>query len=151
MTSDARAVMDYLAGEGIDPARIILYGESLGTGLAVKLAAQWPVAGVILEAPPGSIAEVAQFHYWYLPAKWLTLDRWDVFSELAQNTAPLLVIHGERDNTVPQRFGRRLYEAAPEPKEALFPAGANHNDLWDHPEVPARVAAFIAALSGRTE
>ena len=120
----------------------MLYGESLGTGLAVKLAAQWPVAGLILEAPPGSVADVAQAHYWYLPAKWLTLDRWDVFPEMAQKTAPLLVLHGARDKTVPQRFGRRLYEAAPEPKDALFLDGASHNDLWDRPEVPARVAGL---------
>lgn len=148
MTADARAVMTYLTDQGIAPERIVLYGESLGTGLAVKLAAQWPVAGVVLEAPPGSIADVAQAHYWYLPAKWLTLDRWDVYPALAQVSAPLLVIHGDRDRTVPQRFGRRLYQAAPGPKEALFLNGADHLDLWDHPEVPARVLSFIADHGG---
>ena len=145
MTADAQAVMGYLESQGIDPGRIVLYGESLGTGLAVKLAAKWPVAGLILEAPPGSVADVAQAHYWYLPAKWLTLDRWDVLDEIASKSAPLLVIHGDRDKTVPQRFGRRLYEAAPEPKAALFLEGASHNDLWERPEVEARVVDFVRA------
>ena len=144
LTDDARAVMAYLESQGIEPSRIVLYGESLGTGLAVKLAAEWPVAALVLEAPPGSVADVAQAHYWYLPAKWLVLDRWDVFPEIKRVTAPLLVIHGEDDRTVPQKFGRRLYEAAPGPKEALFPSGAGHVDLWDVPEVPQRVLDFVA-------
>ena len=75
LTADARAVMAYFQSEGVDPGRIVLYGESLGAGVAVKMAAEHPVAGVVLEAPYTSIADVAQAHYWYLPARWLVLDK----------------------------------------------------------------------------
>ena len=102
LTADAQAAMAFALAQGIEPGRIVVHGESLGTGLAVKMAAAHPVAAVVLEAPPGSIAEVAQAHYWYLPAKWLTLDRWDVFPLLEQVKAPILLLHGDADRTVPQ-------------------------------------------------
>ena len=82
LTADARSVLAFLAARGVTPARTIVYGESLGTGLAVKMAADRPVAGLVLEAPPGSIAEVAQAHYWYVPAKWMIWDKWNVIDLL---------------------------------------------------------------------
>lgn len=144
MTADARGVIEALLAEGVDPHRLVLYGESLGTGLAVKMASEFPVAGVILEAPPGSIADVAQHHYWWLPAKWLVRDRWDVMPLIAGIDAPLLVIHGDRDPTVPQKFGRRLFDAAKEPKEALYVDGGNHNGLMDRAEVAEAISRFLA-------
>ncbi len=145
MTADASALLDRLAGRGLAPARTWLYGESLGSGLAVKLAAaaETPLAGVILEAPYSSIAEVAQSHYWYVPAKWLVKDRWDSIGRIAQIRAPLLILHGERDNTVPTRFGRKLFDAAAEPKAALWLPRAGHNDVLDFPEARERVLRFV--------
>jgi pimeloyl-ACP methyl ester carboxylesterase len=63
LTADGHSVMSHLTAQGIAPERIVLYGESLGTGVAIKLAAEHPVAGLVLEAPPGAIAELAQAHY----------------------------------------------------------------------------------------
>lgn len=143
LTADGLSVMAYLGSRGIPEERIVLYGESLGTGLAIKLAAGRPVAGLVLEAPPGSIAELAQMHYWYVPAKWLLLDQWNAIDLMGQVTAPLLLIHGEADGVVPVRFGRRVYEAATAPKEGLFLPGAGHVDLYDFSEVPARVVDFV--------
>ena len=143
LTADARAIMAYFENEGIDPRRIVLYGESLGTGVAVKMAAEHPVAGLILEAPYTSIADVAQAHYWYLPAHWLVLDRWDSASRIGKVKAPVLVVQGEADRVIPVRFGRQMFELAPEPKSALFQPGAGHNNLFDYPEVVARVIAFV--------
>ena len=143
LTADGASVMAYLAARGLPPERIVLYGESLGTGVAIKLAADHPVAGLVLEAPPGSIAELAQAHYWYVPAKWLLKDRWNAIGVMDRVTAPLLLLHGEADRTVPVRFGRRVYEAAGGEKEALFPPTGGHADLYNFPEVPARVIDFV--------
>ena len=145
MTADGSALLAWLAERGVAPARTWLYGESLGSGLAVKLAAaaEPPLAGVILEAPYTSIAAVAQAHYWYVPAKWLVKDRWDAASRIAAIRAPLLILHGERDRTVPTRFGRALFEAAVEPKEALWLPRVSHNDVLDSSEARQRVLAFL--------
>ncbi|MFQ6018304.1 MAG: alpha/beta hydrolase [Kiloniellaceae bacterium] len=143
LTADARVLLDWLAGQGVAPGRIVLYGESLGTGIAVKIAAERPVAAVVLESPYTSISELAQLHYWYLPAKWLVLDKWDSLQHIDRIGAPLLVIHGARDKTVPPRYGRRLLAAAPEPKEFFLLEQGGHNDLYDFPQVAKRVIDFL--------
>lgn len=145
LTDDARAVMTYLTGRGIAGERLIVFGESLGGGPAVKMATEFPVAGLVLESPFTSVADVAQAHYWYLPARWLVLDTWDNAKRIGELRAPLLILHGERDRVVPVRFGRRLFELAPEPKRALFVPDAGHNDLFNRPEAIAAVMAFIEA------
>ena len=145
MTDDSLRLMAWLEQRGVAPGRTLLYGESLGTGLAVKLAAAaaQPYAGVVLEAPYTSIAAVAQSHYWYVPALWLVKDKWDAASKVANLRAPLLVVHGERDRTVPTKFGRALYERALEPKTALWLPVGNHNDLMDFSEVREAIRAFV--------
>ena len=143
LTADAGAVMAHFQSEGVEPGRLVLYGESLGAGVAVKMAAEHPVAGVVLEAPYTSIADVAQAHYWFLPARWLVPDKWDVAARIGQVSAPVLVVHGAADRVIPVRFGRRVFALAAEPKAALFHPRAGHNDLWAYPEVVARVIAFV--------
>ena len=143
LTADARSVMAYLQSRGVEPERIVLYGESLGTGLAVKMAAEHPVAGVVLEAPYTSIAEVAQARFWYLPVAWLIADKWELAARIGEVTAPLLVLHGEADRVIPVRFGKRVFALAETPKAALFHPQAGHNDLFDYPEVVQRVIAFV--------
>lgn len=143
LTADSRSVLDWLQDQGVGVDRTVLYGESLGTGVAVTLATERPVAAVVLEAPYTSIAELSQYHYWYLPARWLILDPWDSLQRVPNLRAPLLVLHGDRDPTVPVRYGRRLFAAAPEPKEMLEIEGGGHVDLFDYPRVAERVAKFI--------
>lgn len=143
LIADARLLLDWLAAAGIPPARTVLYGESLGTGIAIKMATERPAAAVILEAPYTSIAEIAQVHYWYLPAKWLVLDKWDSIGRVAGIRAPLLIIHGGRDRTVPLRYGRQIFAAAPDPKEIFVLEGGAHNDLYDFPQIPERVIDFL--------
>jgi pimeloyl-ACP methyl ester carboxylesterase len=143
LTADAHLLLDWLAEQGVPAERTVIYGESLGTGVAVKMAAMRETAGVILESPYTSIAEVAQSHYWYLPAKWMVLDKWDSMAHIGRIRAPLLVVHGARDRTVPTRYGRRLFAAAPEPKELFILESAAHNDLYEDPRVAARVIAFL--------
>lgn len=146
---DARAALAFAVGEGIAPGRVVLYGESLGSGVAVALAAEQaaagsPVGALVLEAPYTSIAEVAQHHYFYIPAKYLVRDRFDSAARIAQVKAPLLVIHGERDRTIPVRFARELFARAAEPKEAVWLPAAGHNDIFEH-GAWERLFAFLRA------
>jgi len=162
LTEDARSALGWLAGQGVAPARTFVYGESLGTGPAVRMAAAQargalgatnggsagPYAGLILESSFTAIADVAQHHYWYAPVRWLIFDAWEVAEDIDAVAAPLLVIHGEQDRIVPFKYGRRLYELAAEPKEALFLPNGDHNGIFADPQVPARVVAFVRKQSG---
>ena len=78
-----------------------------------------------------------------MPAKWLVKDRWDSMARIGAIDSPLLVVMGEQDEVIPFDLGRRLYEAAPQPKDALFLPAARHNDLWEFPETSARVLEFV--------
>jgi uncharacterized protein len=139
---DARAGLDFLRGEGIADNRVALYGESLGTAVAVHAAARQPVGAIILESPFTSIAAVAQHHYPLVPAGLLIWDRFDALSRIADLKAPLLVLQGGRDGIVPNRFGEALFAAAPEPKERWFMPHAGHEDLAGFGALDA-VFAFI--------
>lgn len=108
--------------------RIVLWGESLGTGVAVALAAARPVARVVLESPYTSTADIAAATYWFVPVRWLMRDQFRSDQRIAQVSAPVLVLHGERDTVVPIRYGERLYQLARAPKRFIRLAGAGHND-----------------------
>ncbi len=131
LLTDGQTAILQLVEQGYAMDQLILYGESLGSGVAVALAADNGVGGVILETPYSSIAEVAQAIYWFAPAKWLIRDRYDSMAQVGRIRAPILIFHGDADNTIPIRFARRLYEAAPKPKEAHFLPGGGHTDLYD--------------------
>jgi len=139
LVADGSAALGFLGGEGITPHRLVIYGESLGSGIAVSLAAERDVAGLILEATFTSVAEVAQYHYSFIPASALVRDRFDSLARIGDVKAPILVLHGERDRIVPVRFGRALFDAAPQPKELWLAREAGHEDL-------VRYGAFEAVL-----
>lgn len=134
---DAMAAVGFLRDEGIEPASTVMYGESLGTGVAVATAATLaekgtPVAAVVLEAPYASIAEEAARRYWYVPVNWLLHDRFDSVDRVADIDAPLLVVHGERDRVIPVSAGKELFARAREPKRLVLVPEAAHNDLHEH-------------------
>lgn len=139
---DAGAAYDWLMKQGIGADRIVLYGESLGSGVAVDLAAQRPVGAVILEAPFTSIPDVGQRHYWYLPVKWLMRDRFDSLSKIARVKAPVLVMHSDRDPVVPVEFSKKLYAAANDPKARREYQGAGHN-AFDPEDLAKDAAEFL--------
>ncbi|HXF53061.1 MAG TPA: alpha/beta hydrolase [Hyphomicrobiaceae bacterium] len=126
--ADAKLAHDWLLRSGVSPERLVLYGESLGSGVAVQVALKKPVAGVILDAPYTSIADLGAEVYPFLPVRLLLWDRYNTIDHIARLKAPLLVLHGERDRTVPLEMGKRVFEAAAGPKRlATFPA-AGHSD-----------------------
>lgn len=138
---DGRAYLSHLLEQlNGDMARIVLYGESLGTGVAVQLASETKgLGGLILETPYTSLPAVGQSYYFFMPVKLLMKDKLDSLSKIGEITAPLLILHGEKDMIVPYKFGRKLFEAAPAPKHMeTFPRGG-HNDLYFHGAGPKAV------------
>jgi uncharacterized protein len=128
---DAVAAYDFAAAR-YAPARIVLWGESLGTAVAIALAVGHKVGGLILDAPFTSAADVGAAAYPLVPVRWLIKDPFHSDRRVAQVKAPILVLHGARDRVVPIRFGERLFALAHEPKRMVrFPTG-NHVDLDDH-------------------
>lgn len=126
---DAAAALHFVEAQGVPGHRIVLYGESLGTGIAVQAAATHAIGALVLEAPYTSIAAAAQFHYPFIPAAWLVSDRYDSLSRIGQVQAPILMLHGARDSVIPLSLGKALFAAAPEPKEQWIAPDANHADL----------------------
>ena len=138
---DAKAAYDFAASR-YGAGRIVLWGESLGTGVAVALAAENPVARVLLESPYTSIADVAASVYWFVPVRLLLVDSFRSDQRIAKVTAPVLVVHGERDNVVRFTFGERLYELIPGPKQFIRLPNAGHNDHDSH-GLPEMVKPFV--------
>lgn len=131
LIADGRAAVDFVRSQGIPPGRVVLYGESLGTGVAVAIAAdRSDVGAVILAMPYTSIADVAQVHYWFFPVRWLIQDSFDSLSRIGDIGSPLLILHGEDDRVIPVEFARELFAAAPEPKEGHFIPGGRHGGLY---------------------
>ena len=129
LAADSRAARAHLVRRpDVDPSRIAYFGESLGSAVAVDLAAEYPPSALILRSPFTSMADIGQHHYPFLPVRLLLRDRFASIERIRQTRAPLLVIAGGRDSIVPIEFSRRLYEAAAEPKQLVVLPDADHND-----------------------
>ena len=125
---DGRTALQFLYQKSPESKQVVLYGESLGTGIATKLAVEYPVCAVILQSPFTSLLSVARYHY-----PWLLIKPWDQFDSLERIKkihAPLLVLHGKQDQVVPFDEGLTLFNQANEPKKMLTFADKHHNDLW---------------------
>jgi uncharacterized protein len=109
--------------------RIVLWGESLGTGVAVALAAQQPVGHLILQSPFTSAADVGAQRYWFVPVGLLMKDQFRSDLRIGKVTAPVLVLQGERDTIVPMALAERLYGLINAPKRFVRFPGIGHNDL----------------------
>src|SRR4029079_11055806 len=96
--------------------RLVYFGESLGTGVAAGLAAEQQPAALVLRSPFTSMTDVGDWHYPWLPVRWLLRDRFDTASRIVGLGVPLLVIAGDRDTIVPYRQSRQLFDAAAGPK-----------------------------------
>jgi uncharacterized protein len=148
LQADARGAREFLINQRqVAPQSLIYFGESLGTGVAVKLASEHPPAALILRSPFASMADIGQYHYPWLPVRLLLRDRYDSLVQITRIQTRLLIIAGERDSIVPAESSRRLYEAAPQPKAFVLIPGADHNDdeLLDGKSLVEAIAKFLAA------
>ena len=145
LIADATAAYDWLIAKGVEPSRIALLGESLGSGVAVQLAAKHEVGALALEAPYTSTVEVAAKIYWWLPVHALMKDQFKSIDFIAAVVAPLLIIHGEEDGLIPVEFGRRLFAAANQPKELDVVPGFGHDVLFEE-ATWAREVEFFARV-----
>jgi fermentation-respiration switch protein FrsA (DUF1100 family) len=126
--ADAKFIYEAVRASGIPASQIVLYGESLGTGIAVQVAAEKEVAGLILDAPYTSIVDLAALHYPLLPARWLMTDRYETLRAARNVSSPTLIIHGEADHIIPVSMSADVAAALKGPvKRATFP-GAGHSD-----------------------
>ena len=141
---DAEAAYRFAAAH-YPARRLVLWGESLGTGIAVAIAGEHRVGGLILESPFTSTADVAASIYWFLPVRWLMQDQFHSDQRIARVTAPVLVMHGDHDATVPIEYGERLFAMIKAPKQFVRFAGGGHSDLDSFGALDA-VRAFLNKL-----
>jgi len=141
--ADAVAAHAYLQKElAVAPRNIVAYGESLGTGVATRLALQRPVKALVLEAPFTSVVDVGRQVWWFLPLRLVMTDQYRIIDRIGSVKVPLLVVHGARDSLIPVNHARAVYAAANEPKTLAILRRGDHNNLYDH-GAWAKVEAFL--------
>jgi fermentation-respiration switch protein FrsA (DUF1100 family) len=142
---DARANLAFLAAQNLRPEHIVLFGESLGTAIAIQMATEAPILALVLEAPLASVLHSARARYPLFAFDFLVRDKFNSLTKIGKVKVPLLLVHGEKDRTTAVRFGRMIYDAANEPKRAHFIAEAGHNDLMEH-GLAGAVTTFLDEL-----
>jgi len=144
LKSDALAIYDAVARRlDIDPRRIVVFGRSLGTAIAVYLAARRPVAGVVLVSPYDSLTEVGKGHYPWLPVSLLLRHRFESLADANRSSAPLLAIVGDSDSIIPPQRSRALYDAWQGQKTWQVEPRAGHNELGSSISFWRGVEAFL--------
>jgi uncharacterized protein len=129
--ADARAEIRGLMAQGIKSESIILFGQSLGTGVATEMAEEFHVGGLMLLAPYLSMPKVAQFHYPFYPVKYVVLDRFENDKKIGNIHTPVLIANGTDDQVIPPSEGKQLFDLANEPRQFHSFPGLGHNDLFD--------------------
>jgi fermentation-respiration switch protein FrsA (DUF1100 family) len=128
---DGEAALGYLhSRKDVDPGGVVFFGRSLGAAVAAELATRGRCQGMILETPFASIRDMARAVFPLLPIGGLLRTRYDTVDKVKRSKCPLLVLHGDQDDIVPFSQGRKVFEAAPEPKEFYVISGARHNDTY---------------------
>ena len=146
LIADGLAIYDAVAGrEGVDRNRIVTFGRSLGTAIAARVAAERPVAGVVLVSPFDSLAAVGGHHYPWLPVSLLLRHRFDARADAVRCRMPLLAIVGDADTIIPVERSRALYDAWAGPKSWFAIAQADHNALGATADYWDRIARFLAS------
>jgi len=143
--ADGKRAFDALVDEGVAPRDIIIYGESLGSGVAVQVAAAKVPGGLILDAPYTSIVDIAAAQYPWLPVRPMLRDRYESEAYIGKVHCPLLIVHGERDDVIPVEMGRRMYDLANAPKDIVVVRGAGHADHYVYGSYNS-ISAWIGSL-----
>jgi fermentation-respiration switch protein FrsA (DUF1100 family) len=149
---DVRAARQWLVDEaGVDPSRLVYFGESLGCAVVTELATEHPPAGLVLRSPFTDLAAVGQVHYPFLPVRALLRDRYPVAERVARVEVPTVVVYGSADRIVPPAQSRAVAEAAADLRELVEVRGADHNDraLLDGPELVAAVVRLARSALSR--
>jgi len=123
---DARSAIRWLKSKGVKENNIIIYGESLGTGVATEIAQNKNFAGIILESPFTSMVDAGKNKYPYLPVRLLLKDKYESNKKLKNINIPILIMHGKVDNIVPFNMGKKMYELANNPKYYYFSEYDDH-------------------------
>lgn len=163
LARDARAIWKYATDElGVSPCRIVLYGESLGGGVATRLAGDLCAEGIepgglILQSSFNSLVAAGRYHFPILPVGLLLIDRFESDRHITRVQCPLLHLHGERDGIIPLPLGEKLFQAAPEQssagveKQLVLLPNTDHNDVYgpDVKLVMGAVGKFLAGVKSR--
>lgn len=143
--TDSLAAYSWLKNKGLSDNNIILWGHSLGSAVAAKLATIINPAGVILEGAFTSIYDMSRYKYWYLPLfPFMVRDKYNTIEKVKNIRAPLLMLHAEHDKVVPFSLGQKVFENANPPKQWITIEGVNHNDFPSvHKMYQERIKAFV--------
>jgi alpha-beta hydrolase superfamily lysophospholipase len=159
LTKDAQAIWKYATEDlKVPPQRIVLYGESLGGGVASRLAGDLGAKGIepgglVIQASFDSLVSAGRYHFPILPVSLILIDRFESARYIAKSTCPILHLHGALDQVVPVALGKRLFQAAPEkstsgvPKKMVLLPHSNHNDVFG-PDIHLVMTALKDFLAG---
>ena len=143
---DGNSAIDWLKNIGLAEKDIVVYGESLGTGIATQIVQNKNFAGLILETPFTSMVDAAKNVYPYIPVGLLLKDRYENDKKIKNINVPVLVMHGEADQIVPFRMGKKIYEIANQPKYSYFTKYDDHMMEYDEKLVIA-LNTFLKSLN----
>ena len=143
---DGQSAIQWLLEKGLNEKDIIIYGESLGTGIATHLSQNKDFAGVILETPFTSMVDAAKTFYPYIPVNLLLKDKFKNEDKVKNINSPILIMHGEVDQIVPFAMGKRIFEVANEPKFSYFTKHDNHMMEYDENLLKA-LNSFLKSLN----
>jgi pimeloyl-ACP methyl ester carboxylesterase len=144
LVADALALYDHAAKlPGVDARRIFAFGRSLGSGVAVALAAERPLAGLVLATPFDSLASVAQRYYWFLPVRWMLKHQFDSLALAPRLDTPLLCLIAERDEVIPPEHAERLFAAWRGAKRKVLLPHAGHNETDADARFWPAIRAFV--------
>lgn len=147
LAMDAKAWVQRISDLGVASDNLVLYGESLGSGVVARLALQVSARAVVLEAPYTAVSDIAAARYWFLPVRTLVLDKFNTRSIIGEVTSPVLVVHGSEDRLIPISHGEAVFEAARTPKRLEVIEGGGHTNLFSSGAVP-RIAEFVTFPPG---
>ncbi len=142
---DGKSAINWLLSKGVNERNIVIYGESLGTGVATHLSQKRNFAGIILETPFTSMIDAAKTFYPYIPVGLLLKDKFDNKSKIKNINSPVLIMHGKNDQIVPFFMGKKIYEIANEPKYSYFTNHDNHMMEYDENLINV-LSSFLKSL-----
>ena len=142
--ADGRATLTYLNAQGVAESDIVLIGNSIGGGVATQLATEINPRALVLISPFASLPQVASEKLWWMPVRLLLQDTYDNEAKLPDVTAPILLLHGDRDTLIPLHHSEELFAANPDAEMVIFP-GAGHDLAW-HDEAENTILQFLEQL-----